>query len=182
MHVALGYAAGDLAQRLAHEPRVQPHVTVAHFAFQFGPRHQRGDTVHHQHVDGAGADQSIGDFQRLLTGIGLADQQIVQIDAKLAGIGRVQRMFGVNERTRAAALLRLSDHMQRQCRLAGTFRSVDLDDPPARQPADAKRHVQAERAGADDVDILTVGAGAHAHDRALAESPFDLSDGGIESF
>src|ERR1700722_10994343 len=46
--LTFGYAAGDLAQLLTHEPSVQTHVAVAHFAFQFGARHQSGDAVHHQ--------------------------------------------------------------------------------------------------------------------------------------
>src|SRR5690348_17262396 len=43
-------AAGELAQRLAHQPRVQAHVAVAHLAFQLGARHQGCDAVHHEHV------------------------------------------------------------------------------------------------------------------------------------
>ena len=88
MHVAARDAAGELAQRLAHQPRVQAHVAVAHLAFQFGARHQRGDAVDHQHVDRARAHQRIGDLQRLLAGVRLADQQVVHIDAELARIDR----------------------------------------------------------------------------------------------
>ena len=48
-------------------------------------------------TDRAGAHQHIGDFQRLLAGIGLRHQQIIDVDAELVGIGRVERMLGVDE-------------------------------------------------------------------------------------
>ena len=41
--VGSGYGAGELAQRLRHQARVQAHVAVAHFAFQLGFGYQRGD-------------------------------------------------------------------------------------------------------------------------------------------
>jgi hypothetical protein len=128
-------------------------MAVAHLAFEFGARHQGGDRVDHQHVDRAGAHQRVGDFQRLLAGVGLGDQQVVDIDAQLAGIDRVERVFGVDEGAGAAALLRLGDDMQRQRGLARAFRPVDLDDPAARQAADAERDVEPERAGGDHLDL-----------------------------
>ena len=86
--VAAADAAGQLAQRLAHQARMQADMAVAHLALQLGPRHQGGDRVDHQHVDRARAHQRVGDLQRLLAGVGLADQQVIDIDAELAGIGR----------------------------------------------------------------------------------------------
>ena len=121
-------------------------MAVAHLAFQLGARHQRGDAVHHQHVDRPGPHQRIGDLQRLLTGIRLADQQIVDIHAQLARIDRIERVLRIDEGAGAAKLLRLGNGVQRQRRLAGAFRAVDLDDPPARQPADAESEVQSEGA------------------------------------
>ena len=85
-------------------------------------------------------------------------------------------MFRVNESAGAAALLRLGDRMQCQGGLARTLRPIHLDDPAARQAADAKGDVQPQRAGRDDLDLLVPGAGAHAHDGALAERAFDLRD------
>ena len=120
-------------------------MAVAHFAFQLGARHQGGDVVNHQHVDRAGADQRVGDLQPLLAGIGLPDQQVVDIDAELAGIDRVERVFGVDEGADAAALLRLGDGVQSEGGLARAFRAVNFDHTAARQAADAKREVQAER-------------------------------------
>ena len=73
--------AGQLAQRLAHQAGLQADVAVAHLALDLGPRHQRGDRVDDDHVDGAGADQRLGDLERLLAGVGLADEQALEVDA-----------------------------------------------------------------------------------------------------
>ena len=89
-------------------------------------------------------------------------------------------MLGVDEGAGAAALLRLGDDMQRQRGLAGAFRAVDLDDPAARQAADAEREVEAQGTGRDDLDLLAVGTRAQPHDRALAERPFDLAQRRIQ--
>src|SRR3984885_557724 len=87
----------------------------------------RGDRIDHQNVAGAGTNQRIGDFQRLLAGIGLRDQKVVDIDAELAGIDRIERVLGVDEGANAAFFLRLGEAMQRQRGLAGGFRTVDFD-------------------------------------------------------
>ena len=143
--------AGELAQRLAHQPRLQARLHLAHLALDFGLRHERRDRIDHQHVDGAGAHQRVGDLERLLAGVGLGDQEVLEVDAELAGIDRVERVLGVDEAANAALLLRLGDDMQGQRGLARGFRTVDLDDAAARQAADAERDVEAERARGDSV-------------------------------
>ncbi len=106
----------------------RPGQAVAHLALDFGAWRQRCNRVDDEHVDGAGADQRIGDFERLLAGIRLRDQEVLEIDAQLAGIDRIERMFGIDEGADAALLLRFGDRLQRKRGLAGAFRSVDLDD------------------------------------------------------
>ena len=54
-------------------------MAVAHFAFDFGPRDQGGHGVDDDDVDRVGADEHLADFQRLLAGVGLADQQVVEL-------------------------------------------------------------------------------------------------------
>ena len=170
---------GELAQGLAHQPRLQARLAVAHLAIDFGARRQRRNGIDDEHVDRAGADQSIGDFKRLLACIGLGDQQLVEIDAKLAGIDGIERMFGVDEGTDAAQLLRFGDDMQRQRRLAGGFRAINLDHPATRQTADAKRDIEPERPRRNGLDFNRR-ALAEAHDRALAEGALDLGYGSVE--
>ena len=88
-------------------------------------------------------------------------------------------MLGVDEGADPAAALRLGDHVVDERRLARRLRAEDLDDAAARQPADAEREVERERAGRDGADgnLRPV---AHPHDRSLAERPLDLSERRVE--
>ena len=81
--LALGDRAGELAQRLAHQPGLQADVRVADFAFEFLSRHQGGHRVDHDHVDRVRFDEHFGDLHRLFAAAGLADQQRFEIDAQL---------------------------------------------------------------------------------------------------
>ena len=60
----------------------------------------------------------------------------------MACIHRIQCVFGVDERGDTARLLRVGDNMQCKRGLAGRFRSENLHDTAARQPADAEGHVK----------------------------------------
>ena len=115
--------------------------------------------VDHDHVDGAGAHQRVGDLERLLAGVGLGDQEVVDVDAQLLGVAGVERVLGVDEGADAALLLGLGDDVQRQRGLARAFRAVDLDDPALGQAADAERDVEAQRAGRDRFDLHVPRAG-----------------------
>ena len=84
--VRAGDGAGELAQGLAHEPGLDAHEAVAHLAFDLGARHERGDRVDDDAVDAAGADERLGDLERLLAGVRLADEELVDVDA--AGLAR----------------------------------------------------------------------------------------------
>ena len=122
------------------------------------------------------------DLERLLARVGLGDQEIVQVDAELAGIDRIERMLRVDEGADAALLLGLGDGVQGQRRLARRFRPVDLDDAAAGQTADAERDVEAERTRRDGFDFHRLLALAEPHDRALAEGALDLRERRVESF
>ncbi len=90
---------------IAREREIEP-VSLRN---AFGARHQGRHRIDDQHVDRARTDEGVRDLQRLLAGIRLGDQQIVYIDAELAGIGRVERVLGIDEGTSPAAALRLGD-------------------------------------------------------------------------
>ena len=98
-----------------------------------------------------------------------------------ASVLRVHRVLGVDERADPAAALGLGDHVVDERRLARGLRAEDLDDAAAREPADAEREVERERAGRDRPD-RHLGAVAHLHDRPLAELALDLPERGVESF
>ena len=63
--------AGQLPQGLAHQPGLQAHEGIAHFAVDFRLRHQGRHRVDDHHVQRAAAHQGFGDFQRLLAGVRL---------------------------------------------------------------------------------------------------------------
>ncbi len=105
--VRLGNRGGQLAQRLAHQTGLQARQAVAHFAFDFGARGQRRNRVDDENVDRAGTHQRVGDFKRLFAGIRLRDQEVLQVNAELAGIDRIKRVFSVDEGADATLLLGL---------------------------------------------------------------------------
>ena len=180
MRVGLLDRAGELAQGLAHEAGLQAGQRIAHLAFDLGLGRERGDRVDDDQVDRGRADQRIDDLERLLAGVGLGDEQLLQVDAELLRVLHVERVLGVDEGAGAAELLHLGDDLQGERGLAGGLRAVDLDHPAARQAADAERDVEAERAGGDDLDVVDDLALAQAHDRALAELLLDLRQGGLQ--
>ena len=168
--------AGQLSKRLAHQPRLKPGELVAHLALDLGPRRQRRHRIDDEDVDGAGTNQRVGDLERLLAGVGLGDQKVVERDPELPGIARVKRVLGVDETTNAAVLLGLGDGVERERRLARGFRPVDFDDPATRQAADTEGNVEAERPGRHGGDLDGRLVLAHAHDRAFAEGALDLAE------
>src|ERR1700736_1120036 len=174
--------AGQFAQRLRHEPRLQAHVLVAHLAFNFRLRRERGDRVDHDHIYRTGPYQHAGNFQRLFAGIGLRDQQVVDFDPELFRVHRIERMFGIDERRRAAVTLRRSDDGQRQRGFTRRLRAEDFDDAAARNAAHAERDVQSQRARGDGVDLVGGAGIAQAHDRAFTKLFFYLAQRGRESF
>src|SRR4051794_4427696 len=84
---------GDLAQRLRHQPSLQAHVAVAHLALDLGAGHERRDRVDDDDVEGAGADQHVGDLERLLPRVRLGDEQGVGVDTEGLGVLGVERVL-----------------------------------------------------------------------------------------
>ncbi len=67
----------------------------------------------------AGADERVDDFERLLAGVGLGNEQFVQFHADLAGIVRIHGMLCIEEGANAALLLSFGDDVESQRGLAG---------------------------------------------------------------
>jgi hypothetical protein len=174
-HHAVGAAdrGGELAHRLAHQPGLGADLRLAHVALELGLRRQRRDRVDDDDRDGAGADQRLGDLERLLAGVGLGDQELVDVDAELAGIDRVERVLGIDEGADTARLLLLGDDVQRERGLARALGPIDLDDPALGQAAHPEGDVETDRAGGDRGDVERRRR-AELHDRALAEGTLDL--------
>jgi len=132
-------------------------------------------------VDGPGAHEHVGDFQRLLARIGLRDQQVVDLDAELFRINRVERVFRVDERRGSAVALRRGDDRERERRLARGLRPEDLDDAPARNSADTERDVEAQGARRNRIHFIGRARIAQAHHGAFSKLLFNLAQRGSES-
>ena len=72
---------------------------IAHLTFKFRLWHQSGDRVDNYDIDSARAHQRIGNFQRLLTGIRLRDEQFIKLNTQLLGVDRIKRMFSIDKGT-----------------------------------------------------------------------------------
>jgi hypothetical protein len=171
----------ELAERLAHEARLDADVAVAHVALDFCLGHERSDRIDDDEVDGIRPDEHVGDLESLLAVIGLADEELLGLHPELAGVRRVEGVLRVDERRHPAGLLHLGDRVERERGLPARFGSVDLDDAPARVTADAEGDIEADAARRDDLNPFgQAGALFEAHDRALAVFLFDGRDGELD--
>lgn len=173
--------AGEFAQRLAHQARLQAGQRIAHVAFDLGARHECGDRVDHHDIHGVRAHQRLTDFERLLAVVRLGDEQIIDIDAAARCVHRIERMLGVDERSDAAHLLRFGDDVLRQRRFPAGLGPVDFNNATARHAADAKRNVERNRSGGNDFDRQLGTGFAHPHDRTLAVLAVDLAHSRCQS-
>ena len=182
-HQSVGFlnVAGELAQGLAHQAGLQTYVAVAHFAFDFRFRHQRGHGIDHHHVHTAGAHQHIADFQRLLACVRLRYHQLFHLHAQLARVNRVERVFRIDKGTHTAVFLALRDGFQTQRGFTGRLRPKDFHNAPARQTAHAQRQIHAQRAGGNHFQVFILMAAVHLHDGAFAEILFNLRQRGGQS-
>ena len=144
--------AGELAQCLAHEPGLQADVGVAHLALDLGAWRERRHRVDHDDIDRAGPHEHVGDLERLLAGVGLGDQQLVDVDADRLGVHRVHGVLGIDVGAHAAVALRLGDHVHGEGGLTRRLRAEDLGDAATGQAADAEGEVERQRAGGDRLD------------------------------
>ena len=173
--------AGQLAQRLTHQARLETDVAVAHLALDLGLGRERRDGVDRDDVDRARADEQLADLERLLARIRLRDEEIVDVDADPPRVLRIHRMLGVDERADAATPLCLGDDVVDERRLPRRLGAEDLDDAATRQASDPECHVERERTGRHRPD-RNLGLVAHAHDRALSELSLDLAERDVERF
>ncbi len=141
---------------------------VAHLAFDLGTRRECCHRVDDHDVDCAGAHQHVDDLERLLAGVGLADEQLVDVDADGAGVHRVHGVLGVDVGADAAVALRLGHDVHGECGLTRGLRAEDLDHTTTRQTADAEGEVEAQRPCLDGLDAHR-GLFAHPHDGPFAE-------------
>ena len=152
---------------------------VAHLALDLGPGREGGHRVDHHHVERTRADEHVGDLERLLPRVGLADEQLVDVHPDGGGVHRVHRVLGVDVGADAAVALRLGHDVHRHRGLARRLGPEDLDHPAPREAADPEGEIEREGAGGDDLHqhrpLLT-----HPHDGTLAELLVDLAERHLE--
>src|SRR5690606_6521046 len=118
-------------------------------------------------------DQHVGDLQSLLPGVGLGDQQLVDVYPDRPGIGRVEGVLGVDEGRDAPVALGLGHDVEGEAGLTGGLRAVDLDDAAAGDTSHSQCQVEGQGSGGDDVHFA-VGGIAHLHHGAFAVLALDL--------
>ena len=120
----------------------------------------------------------VSDLQGLFPGIRLGDEELAHIHAQLGGIDRVQRVLGIDESRDTASLLRFRHCVESERGLAGTFRTINLDDAALRQTANTQGNIQPQRTGGNrfDIHVRTL---AELHHGALAECLVDLAQRGL---
>ncbi len=176
--VGLGDRPGQLPQSLAHEAGMETDEAVPHLALDLSARHEGRDRVHDDDVDGVRADEGLHDLEGLLAGVGLAHEEVVELDAEPARVGRVQSVLGIHEGTDAPRLLSTGDGVQGEGGLARALRAVDLDDAPTRKALAAQREIERDGARGDSLDALEqTGLVAQAHDRAGTVGLLDVAEG-----
>src|SRR5581483_6556369 len=127
-------------------------MAVPHFTIQFGLGDKGGNRIDYQDVDGAGADEGFGDFEGLLTVIGLRNQQVVDVDPQFFGVAGIQCMFGIDKGSHPTAFLSFGNDLEGDRGLAGRFGTKNLDYPPSWKPAYTQRCVARNRSGGNDGD------------------------------
>ena len=173
--------AGELAQRLTHEPRLQADVRIAHLALDLGLRHQRRHRVDHDDVHRTRAHQDLADLERLLAGVGLRDEQSSRRRRRACCAYSMSSACSASMKAATPpGALRIGDDVQAERRLAARFRSVDLGDAAARNAADADGRVEVDARRSESTRRVPSLIGAHPHDRALAAALLDLRDGQIQ--
>jgi hypothetical protein len=132
-------------------------VGVAHLALDLGPGHQRRHRVDDEDVEGSGADQHVGDLEGLFPGVGLGDEEFVDVDPDGAGVDRVEGVLGVDEGGDAAVALGLGHDVEGEAGLAGGLGAVDLDDPAPGTPPTPRARSR-ERAPVEMTSTLRLAA------------------------
>jgi len=178
--LGFGQDGGEFAQRLAHQPCLHAHRRHAHLALQFRLRHQGRHGVHDDHIQCVGAGQRLADGQRFFATVRLRYQQVIQVDSQSLGIGRIQRVLGVNECRQSAPFLGISDHVQHKGRFARRLGAKDFHHAPARYAAHAQRQVQRQGAGGDDLDSPERSRVTQAHDAPVTIGSGNGGNGGIQ--
>ena len=124
----------EFPERRAHQARLRANRDIADLAFEFCFGHERGDGIEDNHIERIGTHERFANAQRFFPGTWLRDEKIIQIDAQLPGVLRVERVFHVDECGEPTAFLGLRDHRQCERGLARGFGSETSTTRPRGNP------------------------------------------------
>ena len=176
--VGLADGGGEFAEGLAHESGLESDFVIAHVAFDFGFWGECCDGVDDDDVDGAAADEVVGDFECLFAVVGLGDEEVVDVDAEFFGVIGVKGVFGVDECGDSAVFLALCYGVDGNGGLTGGFGAVDFDDAAFGESAYAECDVEVDGSGGDYVEV-DFGAVAEFHDGAFSVGFLNLVECGL---
>ena len=155
---------------------MQTDVGIAHIAVNLCLRYQCGDGVNDYDIDSSGPDHGLRDLQCLLAAVRLGNIEVVDVDADILGIDRIQCVLSINESRNSAPLLHFSDHVERHCCLTGRLRSVDLNDPALGNAAQSESNVKAQGSCGDRLNIHLNGGISELHNSSLTVLFLDLQE------
>ena len=170
----------EFAERLTHETRLESHLSVSHFSFDFSTRGEGSDGVDDHNVYRVGTNERFNDFETLLTRVGLGEEQIVNVHSDAFGVSRIECVFGVNKGGLASALLNFSNHVKGERGFTGTFWTVDFDHT-AFWNSTAERQIERNGAGWNGFNIHVFGF-SQFHDGPRSETLFNLGKSEFEGF
>ena len=180
--VRTGNDCGELTQGLGHQTGLQTDMCISHVTVDLCLRHQCRDRVDDHDIQRAGTHHGLGDLQRLLSGVRLGDIEVVNIHADILRIDRIQCMLRINKTGNTVSSLHFRDHMQCDRCLTTGFRTVDLHDPAAGNPAEAECQVQAQGTGGNCLYIHMGRCIPKTHHGALSIRFLDLCNSSIQCF
>ncbi len=108
----------QFSQGLRHQPGLKPHMGISHLTFDLRFGDQGRHRVDNDHIDSPAPDQNLCDLKSLFSGIGLGEEEIIDLDPQFLCIVDVQGMLGIDEGCNPALLLGLCNHMEGQRRLS----------------------------------------------------------------
>ena len=151
---------------------------VSHLTFDLSTRGESRHRVDNDKVNRRGSHQLINNLQRHLTGVGLGDQQVLDINAQRSGINGIQGMLRIHKGRHTTTLLHFSNRVQGERGFTGTFWAVDLHHATLRITT-TQREVKGQRTGGNRLHPHAGGI-AQPHDRSLAEVALDLTQNQIQ--
>ena len=170
--------AGQLAQRLAHQPGLQAHDASR-------PSRPRSRRVARARPPSRPRRTSMAPERTSVSTISSACSPVSgwetssssTLTPQAARVAGIERVLHVDEGARRRRALRLGDDVLAEGRLARRFRPVDLGDAAARDTADAQRQVERDRAGGDRVEHELVARPRASWGRAATELLLDRTRG-----